>query len=99
MSDTRTGPNAAQITYWNSEAGPRWVAMQERMDAMLAPLLDAALDCARPAAGERVMDIGCGCGASLLALAGRVGPAGALWASISRPPCSAAPASAWRPIR
>jgi SAM-dependent methyltransferase len=78
MSDTGTGPNAAQIAYWNSEAGPRWVAVQERMDAMLAPLLNAALDCARPAAGESVLDIGCGCGATLLELAGRVGPSGSV---------------------
>jgi hypothetical protein len=44
MSDTETARNAAQIAYWNSEAGPRWVAMQERMDMMLAPLMNAALD-------------------------------------------------------
>ena len=86
MSDSATNPTAAQIEYWNSEAGPRWVAMQERMDAMLAPLLHAALDCARPAAGETVLDIGCGCGATLLELAGRVGPNGSvLGVDISAP--------------
>jgi ubiquinone/menaquinone biosynthesis C-methylase UbiE len=74
MSDTDTAHNAAQIAYWNSEPGPRWVAMQERMDAMLAPLMHAALDHARPAVGEAVLD--CGYGATLLALADRVGPAG-----------------------
>jgi SAM-dependent methyltransferase len=73
VSDTGTGPNAAQIAYWNSEAGPRWVAMQERMDAMLAPLMQAGMDRARPVAGERVLDIGCGCGATVLEFAGRVG--------------------------
>jgi SAM-dependent methyltransferase len=75
MSDTDTR-NAAQIAYWNSEAGPRWVAMQERMDAMLAPLMHAALDRARPAVGETVLDVGCGCGATVLELAARVGPQG-----------------------
>ena len=78
MSDTDTARNAAQIAYWNSEAGPRWVAMQERMDAMLAPLMTAALDRARPAVGETVLDVGCGCGATLLALADRVGPDGSI---------------------
>ncbi len=78
MSDTGSGPNAAQIAYWNSEAGPRWVAMQERMDAMLAPLMQAGLDRARPVAGERALDIGCGCGATVLELAGRVGPNGSV---------------------
>jgi SAM-dependent methyltransferase len=78
MSDTETARNAAQIAYWNTEAGPRWVAMQERMDAMLAPLMNAALDRARPAVGETVLDVGCGCGATLLALADRVGPDGSV---------------------
>ena len=56
------------------------------MDAMLAPLLRAALDCARPVDGETVLDIGCGCGATLLALAGRVGPSGSvLGVDISAP--------------
>jgi SAM-dependent methyltransferase len=76
MSGTDANSNTAQITYWNNEAGPRWVAMQERMDATLAPLMNVALDRARPAAGETVLDIGCGCGATLLELASRVGPNG-----------------------
>jgi SAM-dependent methyltransferase len=86
MSDPGTHPNAAQIAYWNDEAGPRWVAMQERMDAMLAPLLQVALDHARPVPGETVLDIGCGCGATLLELAARVSPDGrVLGVDISAP--------------
>jgi SAM-dependent methyltransferase len=50
--------------------------MQEWMDAILAPLTDAALVRAHPVAGEAVLDIGFGCGATLLALAARVGPSG-----------------------
>ncbi len=68
--------NAAQIAYWNDRAGATWTALQERIDAMFVPITAAALDAAAPAAGERVIDIGCGCGATVLALAGRVGPAG-----------------------
>lgn len=78
MSETNTTRNAAQIAYWNDEAGPRWVAMQERMDAILAPLMNAALERARPAVGEAVLDVGCGCGATLLELADRVGPNGSV---------------------
>jgi SAM-dependent methyltransferase len=60
--------------------------MQERMDALIAPLMNAALDRARPVAGENVLDIGCGCGATLLELASRVGPNGSvLGVDISAP--------------
>lgn len=79
MAEANTGgdsPNAAQIAYWNSPATAGWLAEQERIDAMLAALTEAALDRAAPAAGERAVDIGCGCGATVLALARRVGPAG-----------------------
>ena len=39
----------------------------------------AAIEAAAPAAGERVLDIGCGAGASSLALAARVGGGGKCW--------------------
>src|ERR1700733_4132563 len=71
-----TQENAAQIAYWNDRAAVTWTAFQERLDAVFAPLTALALDAAAPAAGEHVIDIGCGCGATVLALADRVGPTG-----------------------
>jgi SAM-dependent methyltransferase len=68
--------NTAQIAYWNDRAGETWTTFQERLDTLFEPLTALALDAAAPAVGERVIDIGCGCGASVLALADRVGPAG-----------------------
>jgi SAM-dependent methyltransferase len=68
------GPNAAQIAYWNSPAAAGWLAEQERLDALLAPLTETALDRAAPRPGEHAVDVGCGCGATVLALARRVGP-------------------------
>jgi SAM-dependent methyltransferase len=68
--------NADQAAYWNGEAGQRWTDRQETLDTVLAPTLEVLLDRAAVAAGERVIDIGCGCGTSVLALAGRVGPSG-----------------------
>ena len=53
---------------------------------MLEPLGDQALAAARPSAGERAIDIGCGCGATTIALAQRVGTDGrVLGVDISEP--------------
>jgi len=71
-----SGPNAEQIEYWNSERAQKWVDLQERMDALIEGFGACALDRAELVAGERVIDVGCGCGATTLAIAGRVGPRG-----------------------
>ena len=70
------GPNAQQIEYWNQLAGPRWVSHQEFLDAQIAPLGRLAMEHASLAPGERVIDVGCGCGDSTLEIARRVGAAG-----------------------
>jgi SAM-dependent methyltransferase len=68
--------NTAQVEYWNDRAAVTWTTFQERLDALFQPLTERALDAAAPAPGERVVDVGCGCGATVLALADRVSPAG-----------------------
>ncbi len=78
--------NEEQITYWNEKAGPKWVALQERLDAQLDPFGRAVFDQIGLRPGERVLDIGCGCGATTLEAAARVSPSGAATgADISRP--------------
>lgn len=80
------GPNAAQIEYWNQQTGPKWVRLQATLDRQLAPLGTAAADRLALATGERVIDVGCGCGESTLDLAQRVGPTGhVLGIDISQP--------------
>jgi SAM-dependent methyltransferase len=80
------GPNAAQIAYWNESAGPSWVAAQDALDAQLRPLGLKAMAALDPRPGERLIDVGCGCGDSSLELARRVGEGGAvLGADISAP--------------
>ncbi|HXJ35422.1 MAG TPA: class I SAM-dependent methyltransferase [Candidatus Eisenbacteria bacterium] len=81
-----TGPNAEQITYWNDQSGPKWVARQAQLDQMLAPFGTAVMDAVGIGAGKRVIDVGCGCGDTTLAIAGRVGSSGhALGVDISEP--------------
>jgi SAM-dependent methyltransferase len=78
--------NADQIAFWNGLAGRQWVDRQEAQDVVLAPILAAALDRAAVRPGERVVDIGCGCGASTIALARLVGAGGrVLGVDISAP--------------
>ncbi len=67
-------PNREQAIYWDEQAGPRWVAAERHMDAQLEPLGVAAMDALGLAPGERVLDVGCGAGATSLAIAERVRP-------------------------
>ena len=69
-------PNAREVQYWNSAVTRVWSESHEPMDRMLAGLTQVALDLAAPQPGERVIDIGCGSGTTLLELAARVGPTG-----------------------
>ncbi len=81
-----SGPNAAQITYWNEVVGPTWAAMHDALDGELGVLGLRAIERLAPRPDERLIDIGCGCGATTLELARRVGPAGLVTgADISAP--------------
>lgn len=80
------GPNADQIEYWNGDAGEKWARHQDRLDAMLAPFSKALLLLSAVKPGERIMDIGCGCGATTFDLASAAGDKGrALGVDISGP--------------
>ena len=78
-------PNAREVQYWNSTATRPWAEMHEHIDRLFHDLTQAALDFAAPQSGERVIDIGCGSGTTVLELARRVGPSGyVLGADISQ---------------
>jgi ubiquinone/menaquinone biosynthesis C-methylase UbiE len=70
------GQNADQIAYWNGPGGQHWADRQQTQDIVLAPVSGILIDRAKAKAGERIIDVGCGCGATTIALAQQVGPAG-----------------------
>lgn len=81
-----TEQNAYQVADWNGQSGEYWAANQVRLDAMMATFGQAAIEAAAPVTGERVLDVGCGAGASSLALADHVGAGGqVLGVDISEP--------------
>jgi ubiquinone/menaquinone biosynthesis C-methylase UbiE len=78
-------PNAREAQYWNSAATRPWAEMHEPIDRLFSALTQTVLELAAPQPGERVIDIGCGSGTTVLELARRVGPSGyVLGADISQ---------------
>jgi hypothetical protein len=73
----------AQIEFWNSAATRAWADQYARMDRAVAALTKEMLDLAAPQPGERVLDIGCGPGTTVLELAKHVGPGGHVLAQMS----------------
>ena len=78
--------NSEQIAEWNGALGERWAAMQREIDDIVVPFGNAALKAAAPQPGERVIDVGCGCGDTSIEIARIVGEAGAvLGIDVSQP--------------
>jgi len=76
MAGEALDANAAQRRYWNTVAGPRWVAtpgFRERRNRESLALLLARLG---DVTGESVLEIGCGTGALTAPLAAAVGDNG-----------------------
>ena len=78
--------NSAQAEYWSCVAGPKWTGHQEHQDQVLRPVSDRLIAAAEPKPGDRVVDVGCGCGATTIDFAARVSPGGeVLGLDISEP--------------
>ena len=75
-----------QREYWNGPTAQRWIAGSAHLDRGVAGITDALLRRAAARPGERVLDVGCGCGGTTLRLAEQVAPGGAaLGVDISAP--------------
>ena len=61
---------------WAGDMGLKWLASLSLFEEMIAPIGDALLDRADYRDGETVIDLGCGGGATTLAIAQNVAPTG-----------------------
>jgi len=68
--------NVDMNEYWNGEGGQKWIRFQDRTDVNLIPFGIKAMDAAALSIGEKVIDIGCGCGDTSFEMARRIGPGG-----------------------
>lgn len=73
----QAGSDALKGEDWEGEMGERWLASLDRFEGMIAPIGAALLERAAFQPGERVIDLGCGGGATTLAIAQTVDPQGA----------------------
>jgi SAM-dependent methyltransferase len=80
-----TVANSDQAEHWNSEQTGRWVTHQDQHDRMLAPFAAMIFDAAALSPGERVLDVGCGCGTTTLDAARAVAPGATVGIDLSAP--------------
>jgi SAM-dependent methyltransferase len=70
--------NADQIAYWNGPVGEHWRLEQEAIDRAFAAFTAKLHDVAALRRGQRVLDVGCGCGTTTLFAADTVGEEGSV---------------------
>ncbi len=86
--------NIEQSALWNEAVGQAWVTHADHFDDTLLPFGNAVLGRLALRSGERVVDIGCGTGATTVAIASLVAPASVTGVDLSAPMLSEARARA-----
>ena len=87
--------NVDQQQFWNEVKGDFWVTLKVRIDALLLPFGTTALKTLEARPSERILEIGCGTGATSNKLAELVGSTGEVTAvDLSKPMLDKARASA-----
>lgn len=66
-------PNAAMAEFWNGKGGKNWVSREVRLESSLKVFGQQAIDAGGISPGERILDIGFGCGETSIELAQKVG--------------------------
>jgi SAM-dependent methyltransferase len=90
-------PNVEMAAAWNGVAGQAWVDEQQLLDRTFEPIQELLAEAAAARGASAVLDIGCGSGATTLAVARRLGARGhATGVDISAPLVAVAQARARR---
>lgn len=80
-----TEVNRTQADYWASAAGLKWIELEKSLDTAMESMLETVLDAAAISKKDRVVDIGCGTGASTIAAAKQAIDGNVLGVDISQP--------------
>ena len=77
--------NLKQKEFWSGSGGDVWVNKQSEMDIMLNPLGTKAISKLDLSKATKIIDIGCGCGATTLEIAKQLGEGEIIGVDISEP--------------
>jgi SAM-dependent methyltransferase len=70
---TRQSAADEQAALWNGDAGRAWVEAQQVLDGLFEPFEHQLVDAVRAGSASRVLDVGCGTGATTIAIARSLG--------------------------